>query len=98
MVVLDRVVCCYPEWSELLGTAAGQARRVIALTWPRDNAVVRFGVNTINFVQRLRRMTFRVYVHPTAAMREFLHTRGFRTRRTGTWGPWEIVLATRAAN
>lgn len=96
VVVMDRVVCCYPEWTELLEPAARQARRAIALTWPRDALWVRFGIGFINLVQRLRGMTFRVRVHPTARMRELLHARGLETRLAGKWGPWDIVIAKRA--
>ena len=44
LVVLDRVVCCYPAWQQLLPEAAHKANRAIALTWPRDVWWSRTGV------------------------------------------------------
>lgn len=35
LVVLDRVVCCYPDWRGLLDAAASRASRTIAFTYPR---------------------------------------------------------------
>lgn len=92
IVALDRVVCCYPVWENLLRTAAQKASRVIALTWPRDAWWTRFGVRVINLVLRLRRTEFRVFVHSTSAMRALLQREGFTTRVVAHRGPWEIVL------
>src|SRR5262245_59770371 len=34
VVVLDRVVCCYPDQARLLGRAADRCRRILALSYP----------------------------------------------------------------
>jgi magnesium-protoporphyrin O-methyltransferase len=96
LVVMDRVVCCYPVWPDLLAAAAADARRVIALTYPRDAAWVRFGIAAINLLQRVRRQPFRVFVHPPAEMQRFLTNRGFRTAVAGHRGVWELLIAVRA--
>jgi len=95
LVVMDRVVCCYPEWPDLLAAAAGQATRVIALSYPRDALWVRFGIALINAVQRLRRQAFRVYVHPPPAMHRLLADRGFEPRVVTRRGVWDIAIAVR---
>jgi hypothetical protein len=41
VVTLDRVVCCYPDAEDLLRTAAQRARRLVALTYPRNRWYVR---------------------------------------------------------
>ncbi len=95
LIVMDRVVCCYPAWLELLQPASRQARKIIALTYPRTAWWTRFGVAAVNQLQRMRRMSFRVYVHSPAAMHEALRRLGFSTRVEGHHGPWEILVATR---
>jgi magnesium-protoporphyrin O-methyltransferase len=35
VVFLNRVVCCYPEMAPLVDAAAGHARRLLALSYPR---------------------------------------------------------------
>src|SRR4029453_4273363 len=40
-VVMNRVVCCYPNYEALVGTAAERARRLLVFTFPRENVIVR---------------------------------------------------------
>jgi 2-polyprenyl-3-methyl-5-hydroxy-6-metoxy-1,4-benzoquinol methylase len=41
LVVLHRVVCCYPDYERLLGAAADHARRALVFSYPPRNAVSR---------------------------------------------------------
>ena len=64
VVVLHRVVCCYPDVDALVGEAAAHARRLLLLTYPQDRWYVRFGVRVINVFLGLSRCGFRTYAHP----------------------------------
>lgn len=68
VVVLHRVVCCYPDYRGLLTTAASHARRVLVYSHPADNQVNRLAFGTLNLLQRMRRNGFRAFVHPPDAM------------------------------
>ena len=63
LVVMERVVCCYPDATALVGAAARRARRSLALTYPRYGVLTRAAVKVINFALRLRSGSFRVYAH-----------------------------------
>src|SRR6266508_3682037 len=39
-VVLNRVVCCYPNYEALIGTAADRARRLLVFSFPREGPLV----------------------------------------------------------
>jgi 2-polyprenyl-3-methyl-5-hydroxy-6-metoxy-1,4-benzoquinol methylase len=78
VVVLHRVVCCYPDYERLLGAAAEHARRLVVFSYPPRNIVSRLVIATQNFGFRLRRREFRTFVHPPAAMLAVLETRGLR--------------------
>jgi len=97
VVVMDRVVCCYPEWRHLLDAAARDGRLAIALTYPREAWWARLGVRLANLFLRLRRTPFRVHVHPVAPMQQALAAAGFSPRVHGYHGPWEILIAERRA-
>jgi SAM-dependent methyltransferase len=43
IVTLDRVVCCDPDYEQLLRLALGKARRILACSYPRDRVAVRGG-------------------------------------------------------
>ena len=64
VVVMHRVVCCYPDVDALVGTAAARTRRVLLLTYPRDRLPIRLALKVVNLALRISGTTFRVYVHP----------------------------------
>jgi len=84
VVMLDRVVCCYPEYRPLLEAAAARSRRVFAYAYPRERWAARLALGVENLIQKLTRTAFRAFVHPEAAMRAILERHGFRrmSRRT----------------
>ena len=77
LVVLHRVVCCYPDYEKLLGAAADRCRSRLAFSHPPRNAVSRAFVTTQNAALRLGRKEFRTFVHPPDLMVATVTTRGF---------------------
>jgi hypothetical protein len=72
-------VCCYLDYETLVAAAADHARDQLLLTFPRDVWWMRLGLGTINRLQRLRRKTFRVYLHAPAAILDVASSRGLET-------------------
>lgn len=68
IVVMHRVVCCYPDPDRLMDVAAGRARRLLAISFPRDRPLPRLVVAISNLWLRVRRISFRSYVHAEAAI------------------------------
>ncbi|MCI0436088.1 MAG: methyltransferase domain-containing protein [Gemmatimonadetes bacterium] len=95
IVVMDRVVCCDPDWERLLRTATLQAQRAIALTYPRDAWWTALLVRTANLGLRLLRRVFRMQHHPPRAMLASLREAGFSPDIVGHYWMWELVIATR---
>jgi magnesium-protoporphyrin O-methyltransferase len=65
VVVMHRVVCCYPDPERLVGTAARHSRRLLALSFPRDIWWLRLGFRLANVWFRLRG-GIEAFVHPPA--------------------------------
>ncbi len=63
VVVLHRVVCCYPDLTGLVGAAADHTTRRLLLTYPQDGALIRAGARAVNLYLRLTRCGFRTYAH-----------------------------------
>jgi magnesium-protoporphyrin O-methyltransferase len=78
VVVLHRVVCCYPDYERLLGAAAEHARRLLVFSYPRRNAVSRLSIAAENLFFRLRRIEFRAFAHPPTQMFAVLEEHGLR--------------------
>lgn len=91
IVVLHRVVCCYPDVQRLLTAAADHATRLLVFSHPPANMASRAIFGTENLLFRLRRTPFRTYVHDPGAMRTAAEHGGLRTayRRDGL--AWHIV-------
>ena len=75
-VVMNRVVCCYPSYEALVGTAADRARRLLVFSFPRENVVVRAAFGVMNFWLRVTGNEFRGFVHPVNAMLDVAEGRG----------------------
>jgi magnesium-protoporphyrin O-methyltransferase len=88
VVVMHRVVCCYPDPDLLVGAAARHARRLLALSFPRDTWWLRLGLAAANVWFRLRG-GIRTYVHPPAEVVGIVEAAGFATvldeRSTRIW-------------
>jgi 2-polyprenyl-3-methyl-5-hydroxy-6-metoxy-1,4-benzoquinol methylase len=80
VVVLHRVVCCYPDYERLLGAAAERARRLLVFSYPPRNVVSRLFIAAENVLFRLLRREFRTFAHPPSRMLGLLEKR--RLRRT----------------
>jgi hypothetical protein len=78
VVLLHRVVCCYPDYERLLGAAAQRARRFLVFSYPPRNALSRLVVTVENLVFRLLRKEYRSFTHPPSAMLGVLAERGLR--------------------
>jgi len=76
VVVLHRVVCCYPDYQRLLAAAAGHARRLLVFSYPPYHPGVRLLLAAQNLVFRLLRKQFRTFAHPPAGMLAVLQERG----------------------
>ena len=70
VVEMHRVVCCYPDYETLLGAASDHAGSALVFSFPREKWWWRVAVWALNLLQRLRRRSFRAYVHPVAALLE----------------------------
>jgi hypothetical protein len=93
IVILDRVVCCYPEGPALLAQAAGHARAVVAISYPRDVWWTRWLWGAANFGQTLLRRRFRLFLHEPDYLQRVLRDAGFAPRVVGDYWPWELVVA-----
>jgi hypothetical protein len=78
VVVMHKVVCCYPDLEGLLGAGAERTEKYLALTYPQDRWFIRLGARTINLVMRALRREFRSYIHPPAKIIDLAIDRGLR--------------------
>ena len=91
VVVMERVVCCYPDADALVGAAADRTRRRLVLSYPRYGAATRFFVRVANLFQRLRRQEFRVHAHRPEAIIVAATRRGLRPVGRESGAIWRVA-------
>lgn len=64
IVVLNRVVCCYPRMREMMEAAVEKTERFLALVFPRERWFMKTAIAVGNGWWALRSCGFRAYVHP----------------------------------
>jgi 16S rRNA G966 N2-methylase RsmD len=97
VVVLHRVVCCYPDYEALLGAAARRARRTIVFSHPPAHALARLVISGLNLVLAITRQQFRSFTHSPEAMRAVLEREGFRIVAERRGRIWRAVALQRLA-
>jgi len=80
VVILDKVICCYPDARRIVEASAGRARRVYAYSVPRNRWYTRFGVALTALAFRLFGSDFRPYVHDPERIEAWLSAAGFARR------------------
>jgi magnesium-protoporphyrin O-methyltransferase len=96
VVVLHRVVCCYPDMPTLVTAAAQHTQRLLSLTFPQGAWYMRLSVWLVNLGLWLGRSGFRIYVHPPAAILATAEAAGLRVIQQKNSWPWRIVVFERA--
>jgi magnesium-protoporphyrin O-methyltransferase len=97
VVVLNRVVCCSRDGVELAGIAARLSRRTLVLSFPRERFLVSLGLHLMNGGMRLLRRSFRVFLHPRAAIVAAAEAEGLRLVAGERGFAWEFVALRRPA-
>ena len=97
VVVMNRVVCCSPDGVELVGAAAGLASRTLVLSFPRNARWIHVAIWLLNTGFRLTRRSFRVFLHPRAALLGAAAAAGLEVVGEGSEGFWEFAALGRPA-
>jgi 16S rRNA G966 N2-methylase RsmD len=91
IVVLHRVVCCYPDYERLLSAAGDHAGRLLVFSHPPRNPISRAIVAAQNLGFRLLRREFRTFAHPPPAMLAVLERHGLRPTFAHRGIPWHVA-------
>jgi magnesium-protoporphyrin O-methyltransferase len=91
VVVLHRVVCCYPDYAALLRVAAGHARKTLVYSHPAANLVNRAQFAAENLYRWLTRHEFRVFIHPPEDMIRAAESDGMNLAYRRHARDWDIV-------
>lgn len=96
IVTLDRVVCCYPDYKELIGKSVVKAGKVYALVFPRDLWVIRQGLKLMNWIFKAQKSLYVAYIHPVAEIDRIIRASGFSAAYQHSTLGWHVRVYRRA--
>jgi len=64
VVIMNRVICCYPDMPRLAGAAADHARELLVMSYPRRSWWMRLGLGIANMMLLVMRREFHIFAHP----------------------------------
>jgi SAM-dependent methyltransferase len=88
VTILDKVICCYPDWERLVVRSIEKTRRLYAFTIPCDRALTRVGLGAMRWGLNRAGCRYQPYIHDPVKISERLSASGFRCideARTPTW-------------
>lgn len=95
IVILDKVICCYPNMPALVTTSAKHSRRILAFAYPRVTWLTRT-VNALgNIAMMIRRRAFRSYLHSPEEVNRIAESLGFSQvshKKYGPLGIWQLAM------
>ncbi len=95
IVTLDRVICCYPDLPSLAGAAAGKARKLIGLVWPRDVWWMQIGLWGFNVIERFSKHPLYQTFHRVADVDRVMGEHGFGVHAERNAGMWHARVYVR---
>jgi hypothetical protein len=91
IVIMNRVICCYPDMPKLTAVASAHTRRVLVLSFPKATWWTRMCLAIGNLVLRATRRGFRVFVHRPDAILATARRSGLATTRARAGFFWQVV-------
>lgn len=89
IVILDKVICCYPDVEGLVGQSVGKTLQAYVFTIPRSRWLVRFGMSFLKFCLWLIRSEFRPYIHDLETINTIIESAGFKKFYHRTSFAWD---------
>jgi SAM-dependent methyltransferase len=76
--ILDKVICCYPDWERLVAASLAKTRRLYAFTIPRDRALTRLGLRAMRWGLCRSGCCYQPFLHDPVRIDARVTASGFR--------------------
>ncbi len=97
IVILNRVICCYPDMPRLTGAAADHARQLLVMSFPRQAWWLKVGLAMGNFLLTLLRREFHIFLHPPKKVVATSREHGLEPVLDEEGVIWEVTALRRVA-
>ncbi len=97
IVVLNRVICCYPDMHGLVSRSLDKTKELYGIVYPKDNWLAYLLTPLANLYFKLQRNPFRTFLHPTREVHQLILDHGFEMISRSTTMVWQVCLYRREA-
>ncbi len=97
VVIMNRVICCYPDMPRLAGAAAERTRELLVMSYPKETWWTKIGLALGNSALRATRREFQVFLHPPSEIIAVSEGHGLRTVLNQTGLFWTVAALRRSA-
>jgi magnesium-protoporphyrin O-methyltransferase len=97
VVTLDRVICCFDDMPGLVGSSASKALTLYGAVYPRRTSWMPLFFAVSNFIMRMKKSPFRVFLHDPDAIDGVLRQNGLSRTHVQRTIAWEVVVYERTA-
>ena len=91
-VTLDKVICCYPDYENLLDKALSKTRDTIGIVYPLGGWVAKMVAFFAKMYLKMSGNSFRPYIHPVASIRQLVLNNGFESVYSSVSFPWHVEV------
>jgi 2-polyprenyl-3-methyl-5-hydroxy-6-metoxy-1,4-benzoquinol methylase len=97
IVIMNRVVCCYPHMPRLVQAASRHARQILVMSYPTVNPLTLLGLGTMNVGLAVFRREFHVFMHPPEMILATSNQDGLNTLTNQRGILWTVAALARGA-
>jgi magnesium-protoporphyrin O-methyltransferase len=91
IVIMNRVICCYPDMPKLASAAADHTREVLVVSFPKERWWTRAVISMGDLVLRAARQQFQVFLHPPDKIIATAERHGLKRFSNQTSFFWEVA-------
>jgi hypothetical protein len=97
LVIMNRVICCYPDMPLLAGAAADHARRLLVMSYPKRAWWTIAGLAIANFIFWATRLEFHIFLHRPEEILATSQRHGLRPVLDDRGILWTVAALSRTA-
>lgn len=95
IVVLDKVVCCYPDPLALIRKSAAKSTETYAISYPRASWIARAAFQMSGWLGEILRWSFHPYYHEPYVIEQAIAEAGFVELFSATTVIWQVKVFAR---
>ena len=89
-ITLDKMVCCYPNYKEIIEVACAKTKSCVLISYPIDGPISKIFAWLEGLMTNLKGQNFKPFIHPVAKVREAFKLNGYDRIDHNLLFPWHV--------